>query len=252
MVNRPTPTTGSTATEPQTTAGRVLGIDDDLARRWKMCRNCGHSPGQHGGAVLYSPGKPCLLPRGCDCSGYEPEPAASPSVTEPETPAVPSVDLPERIIVDARGNYWREYPNHYSMCPVSDDNDAIVVLAAYVPEAATAERERLEYGETWERWERFADMAARAGSGFTQDQMTGAAAMLTWLTDHEAEAATAERERAERLLREHEPEPSIVSEPARWDCSCGWHQQPATTQDWWTHVLAALSDPVPTGEPGDE
>lgn len=114
-------------------------------------------------------------------------------------------------------------------------------------EAATAERERLEYGETWERWERFADMAARAGSGFTQDQMTGAAAMLTWLTDHEAEAATAERERAERRWTDEEVKRAIRLVTDNDSFDLGYVKECARLAD---AVIAALSDP--TGGQSDE
>ncbi len=29
------------------------------------------------------------------------------------------------IIMDPRGFYWRRYPEHLSMCPVTDDNDTV-------------------------------------------------------------------------------------------------------------------------------
>jgi hypothetical protein len=40
--------------------------------------------------------------------------------------------LPDRIVVGANGAYWRDYGDHYSMCPVSDDNDPVVPIATYV------------------------------------------------------------------------------------------------------------------------
>lgn len=40
--------------------------------------------------------------------------------------------LPDRIVVGANGAYWREYPgSHYSMPPVSTDNDIIEIVAVY-------------------------------------------------------------------------------------------------------------------------
>jgi hypothetical protein len=49
------------------------------------------------------------------------------------------VDLPLRVVVDAHGSYWREFDDSYSMCPVSTDNDPMVVQAAYIPENAPDE-----------------------------------------------------------------------------------------------------------------
>jgi hypothetical protein len=40
--------------------------------------------------------------------------------------------LPPRIAVDDRGHYWRDYLDHYSMPPVSDDNEPVEVVAYYV------------------------------------------------------------------------------------------------------------------------
>jgi len=47
-------------------------------------------------------------------------------------PAATPDDLPKRVVVGANGAYWREYDDHYSMCPVSDDNDPVVPVAVYV------------------------------------------------------------------------------------------------------------------------
>lgn len=41
------------------------------------------------------------------------------------------VDLPDRIVVGANGAYWRDYGDYYSMCPVSEDNDPVEVVAVY-------------------------------------------------------------------------------------------------------------------------
>jgi hypothetical protein len=41
------------------------------------------------------------------------------------------LDLPDRIVVGANGAYWRDYGDHYSMCPVSEDNDPVEVIAVY-------------------------------------------------------------------------------------------------------------------------
>jgi hypothetical protein len=40
-------------------------------------------------------------------------------------------DLPARIVVGSNGAYWRDYGDHYSMCPVSDDNDPVEIVAIY-------------------------------------------------------------------------------------------------------------------------
>jgi len=48
------------------------------------------------------------------------------------------LDLPDRIVVGANGAYWRDYGAHYSMCPVSDDNDPVEPVAVY-ERAARAE-----------------------------------------------------------------------------------------------------------------
>lgn len=32
--------------------------------------------------------------------------------------------LPIRVVVDQHGHYWRDYGDHWSMCPVSDENTA--------------------------------------------------------------------------------------------------------------------------------
>jgi hypothetical protein len=57
-------------------------------------------------------------------------------------------NLPERVVVGANGAYWRAYEDHYSMCPVSDDNDPIEPVATYTrlvpPPAAPGLREALD------------------------------------------------------------------------------------------------------------
>jgi hypothetical protein len=40
--------------------------------------------------------------------------------------------LPDRIVVGADGAYWRDFGTSYSMCPVSEDNDPIDIIAVYV------------------------------------------------------------------------------------------------------------------------
>lgn len=47
------------------------------------------------------------------------------------TPSDPTRDLPERVVVGANGAYWRDYGDHYSMVPVSEDNDPVEVVAVY-------------------------------------------------------------------------------------------------------------------------
>jgi hypothetical protein len=46
---------------------------------------------------------------------------------------LPETALPERVVVAENGAYWRDYGSHYSMCPVSDDNDPVAVRAVYTP-----------------------------------------------------------------------------------------------------------------------
>jgi hypothetical protein len=45
-------------------------------------------------------------------------------------------NLPSRVVVGKNGAFWRDYtdqePSFYSMCPVSDDNDPVEVIAVYV------------------------------------------------------------------------------------------------------------------------
>lgn len=41
-------------------------------------------------------------------------------------------DLPSRVLVGKNGAYWRDYGTHYSMCPVSDDNEPVEPKAIYV------------------------------------------------------------------------------------------------------------------------
>lgn len=48
-------------------------------------------------------------------------------------------DLPIRVVVGANGAYWRDYGDYYSMCPVSEDNDPIEVVAVYERRQPTAD-----------------------------------------------------------------------------------------------------------------
>ena len=50
-------------------------------------------------------------------------------------------ELPERVVVGANGAYWRDFGTHYSMCPVSEDNDPVEVVATYVRLPAPDERQ---------------------------------------------------------------------------------------------------------------
>ena len=50
-------------------------------------------------------------------------------------------ELPERVVVGANGAYWRDFGTHYSMCPVSDDNDPVEAVATYVRLPAPDERQ---------------------------------------------------------------------------------------------------------------
>lgn len=43
----------------------------------------------------------------------------------------PGDGFPRRVVVGANGAYWRDFGTHYSMCPVSNDNDPIDIVAAY-------------------------------------------------------------------------------------------------------------------------
>lgn len=74
---------------------------------------------------------------------------ATPAVTEPDRTyawrpdygpdGLPETALPARVVVGANGAYWRDYGQHYSMCPVSDDNDPVEVRAVYVRAPAVTE-----------------------------------------------------------------------------------------------------------------
>lgn len=61
---------------------------------------------------------------------------------------VGELSFPECVVVDENGAYWREFGDHYSMCPVSDDNEPVHPVAVYVPEwrldAEKDERRSLE------------------------------------------------------------------------------------------------------------
>lgn len=41
-------------------------------------------------------------------------------------------DLPKSVVVDQNGNYWRNYGTHYSMPPVSTDNEPVMPYALFV------------------------------------------------------------------------------------------------------------------------
>jgi hypothetical protein len=67
--------------------------------------------------------------------------AAAPSldiapVTQGSCPKPTESNLPPRIVVGANGAYWRDFGEFYSMCPVSSDNDPVVVFAVYERAAA--------------------------------------------------------------------------------------------------------------------
>ena len=60
-------------------------------------------------------------------------------------------NLPSRVVVGANGAYWRDYTDSdhpgYSMCPVSEDNEPVEVVAVYVratptPDTTEARAER--------------------------------------------------------------------------------------------------------------
>ena len=40
--------------------------------------------------------------------------------------------LPRRVVVGANGAYWRDFGTHYSMCPVSDDNDPVEPVETFI------------------------------------------------------------------------------------------------------------------------
>lgn len=110
--------------------------------------------------------------------------AASP--TPDKETQVPS-DLPAQVVVGANGAYWRDYGTHYSMCPVSDDNDPVEVVAVFkrydasdtswdrgfaaglasAPAAAPVAEERLDVTCTCDFGPHFADcpFASEPGTG---------------------------------------------------------------------------------------
>ena len=57
--------------------------------------------------------------------------------------------LPERVVVGANGAYWRHFGDGYSMCPVSEDNDPVEVVAVYVREGARPTREHPGEDHLW-------------------------------------------------------------------------------------------------------
>lgn len=65
--------------------------------------------------------------------------------------AVEALRLPDRVIVDEHGHFWREYPDHYSMCPVSDENVEWGTAAVYVRVPDAALWQAFEEGRAAER-----------------------------------------------------------------------------------------------------
>ena len=51
-------------------------------------------------------------------------------------------DLPARVVVDQHGHYWRDYGEHWSMCPVSEENISTEPVAVYerVPDPTLHDR----------------------------------------------------------------------------------------------------------------
>ena len=75
--------------------------------------------------------------------------------------------LPARVVVGANGAYWRDFGDGYSMCPVSTDNDPVVVTAVYVP-ALDAERLARALFEAerpgdWPTWDDYVGAFGSAG-----------------------------------------------------------------------------------------
>lgn len=52
-------------------------------------------------------------------------------VDDPTPDGSLAASLPSRVVVDAKGAYWRDFGTHFSMCPVSDDNETIAAVAVY-------------------------------------------------------------------------------------------------------------------------
>lgn len=65
--------------------------------------------------------------------------------------------LPPRVVVGANGAYWRDYGDFYSMCPVSDDNDPVEVVAVYTLAAAEAPGRVAAFAERWRGYARHHD-----------------------------------------------------------------------------------------------
>ena len=53
-------------------------------------------------------------------------------------PLTPEGRLPHRVVVGRNGAYWRDYGDHYSMCPVSEDNDPVEPVAVFTLDAEWA------------------------------------------------------------------------------------------------------------------
>jgi hypothetical protein len=52
------------------------------------------------------------------------------------TPVLTALELanyPIRVVVDQHGHYWRDYGDHWSMCPVSDENRATTPAYEFYP-----------------------------------------------------------------------------------------------------------------------
>ena len=52
--------------------------------------------------------------------------------TDPLT-AEELANYPIRVVVDQHGHYWRDYGDHWSMCPVSDENVATDPVYEFYP-----------------------------------------------------------------------------------------------------------------------
>lgn len=65
------------------------------------------------------------------------EPGQNEAGDEQGSSAVEARGLPARIVVDAKGFYWRDFGEFYSMCPVNPDNSPIPQpVVYYVPAGA--------------------------------------------------------------------------------------------------------------------
>lgn len=96
----------------------------------------------------------------------------------PEATIIPNNAAPE-IIMDSRGIYWRRYPDHLSMVPVSDDNLPVPYpWVVYKPVEIEEENSESAPSETLVP----DDTGTRSNAGTVCDMLIGPCACGAWHT----------------------------------------------------------------------